>query len=85
MDLTDEARSLLRRIHAMGSADVDPVVTNISLAGATEWTPDEVTEILEPYDELCVRAVSRFDDLRPDEPSGVRYQLTEEGRRLFET
>jgi hypothetical protein len=39
-------------------------------------------QILDPYDGLYVRAVCRYDDPRPEETSGVRYQLTEQGRML---
>jgi hypothetical protein len=83
MNLTDEALSLLRRIDQMGPADdVDPIPTNLSLADETGRTPDEVREILDPYDGLYLRAISRYEDTLPDAPSGVRYQLTEEGRLL---
>ncbi len=84
MILTDEARTLLRRIHDMANTDADSIALNVDLAEGSDWTPDEVREILGPYDGLYVRSVSHYRDLRPDEPVGVRYQLTEEGRRLFE-
>jgi hypothetical protein len=83
--LTDEARTLLRRICEMANTDVDPIISNVDLVRSADWTPDEIRKILDPYDGLYVRAVCRYDDFRPDEPSGVRYQLTEEGRMLFET
>ena len=84
MILTKETRTLLLRMCEKADADVDPITSNIDLAKSGEWTPDEVRAILDPYDGLYVRAVSRYEDLRPDEPSGVRYQLTEEGRLLCE-
>ncbi len=52
MILTDEARKLLRRIHDTGDTDVDPIVRNIDLAEGSDWTPDEVREMLGPYDGL---------------------------------
>ena len=81
--LTEEAGTLLLRICEMADDHVDPIISNIDLARGADWTPDEIREILDPYDGLYVRAVCRYDDFRPDEPSGVRYQLTEEGHRLF--
>jgi hypothetical protein len=84
MILTKEARTLLRRICEMADTDVDPIISNVDLARSGDWTPDEIREILDPYDGLYVRAVSRYEDIRPDEPSGVRYQLAEEGRLLCE-
>ena len=82
MILTEEARTLLLRIYEIADDDVDPIISNIDLARSGEWTADEIRQILDPYDGLYVRAVSRYEDLRPDEPSRVRYQLTEEGRIL---
>ena len=42
----------------MGDSDADPIVRNIELAESSDWTPDEVSSILGPYDGLYVRAVS---------------------------